>query len=610
MAMAIVIAILIGSVALTGCAAPYQRDDVTVQLVRSGEYGRARERVDIRAAKADDRNFVLNRMKLLTLSVDDGVTDATEVNADQVYDLLRTQGLNDDKTVSTFLFGEGGTRIYKGEPYEQALAYSYIALFDGLQGEWGNVRASAGDSLFLLREFTGGSVGSGGGRQRRRDNAQASIRGADADLPETLAYTPIASDFELGLILKAIAAAHLGEREEATDAVTRLETVAPRLAGLGQAILGGNYNTVLVAAYGTAPRKVGSGPDNVIAAYLPTTPSDDASLLVRVGAAQQRVAIATDVNRLARDVRWRNLEDLRVAKSSIGQALTVGGAAVAIGAKDDEAKLAGAGVALAGLLLRATSGVDERHNEVFPQRFYVALLDVPGGESAAQGAGRLEWAGSVAVEVEIEGKPSSRVVLRGLQTPGNAGTLSPSQANLPSTLQLAFVRMPVDGTGWAGTGNVLYNNDATPAVAGDTLPYILGGRCVRTPSADAMESYYRAGLARSVTLNELIDLYREEGVQVLGESTQGSAGRHILEGGRWLFTPSTGSAGFARLYGREASLWVLRSELGAEIRARMGPQNSVAPKAQPKAGTAVEREAAQERPKRKRRDGIGAYLGL
>ena len=115
-----------------------------MQLVRSGEYGRARERVlDQLGAgiSRDDRSYTLERMKLLTLGVDDGVTDATEVAADQVYDLLRTQGLNDDKTVATFLFGEGGTRIYKGEPYEQALAYTYVALFDGMMGEWGNVRA-------------------------------------------------------------------------------------------------------------------------------------------------------------------------------------------------------------------------------------------------------------------------------------------------------------------------------------------------------------------------------------------------------------------------------------------------------------------------------------
>jgi hypothetical protein len=541
---------------LGGCAAPYRRDDGVMQLVRSGEYGRARERVlDQLGAgiSRDDRSYTLERMKLLTLGVDDGVTDATEVAADQVYDLLRTQGLNDDKTVATFLFGEGGTRIYKGEPYEQALAYTYVALFDGMMGEWGNVRASANDSLFLLRDFTSG--GREGARGRGRGGAQETsddeVRGADSELPESLAYTAIQSDFEMGLILRAAAAVRLGEREDAAEAAGRLKQVAPRLSGLADQIVGGGYDTVLVAAWGTAPRKVGTGPDNVVAAYMPTTQSDESELLVRVGGAggsEQRVPIATDVNRLARDVRWRNLEDMRRAKSAIGDALVVGGAVVASSSKDDGAQLAGLGAILAGAIVKATSGVDERHNEIFPQRMYVALLDLPEGGAS--------------VDLMIEGKPSSRVILP-MVTP------DVSDRSQGGGLRLALVRMPMSDTSWAASGRVLYNNDVTPGAAGDTLPFVLGGRCVRTPSAAAMESYYRAGLPRSVSLNELIDLYREEGIEVVGESAAGMTGRHILEGGNWLFTPDAGSAGFARLYGREQGAWRLRSGLGSEIVARM-----------------------------------------
>jgi hypothetical protein len=541
---------------LGGCAAPYRRDDGVMQLVRSGEYGRARERVlDQLGAgiSRDDRSYTLERMKLLTLGVDDGVTDATEVAADQVYDLLRTQGLNDDKTVATFLFGEGGTRIYKGEPYEQALAYTYVALFDGMMGEWGNVRASANDSLFLLRDFTSG--GREGARGRGRGGAQETsddeVRGADSELPESLAYTAIQSDFEMGLILRAAAAVRLGEREDAAEAAGRLKQVAPRLSGLADQIVGGGYDTVLVAAWGTAPRKVGYGPDNVVAAYMPTTQSDESELLVRVGGAGgsvQRVPIATDVNRLARDVRWRNLEDMRRAKSAIGDALVVGGAVVASSSKDDGAQLAGLGAILAGAIVKATSGVDERHNEIFPQRMYVALLDLPEGGAS--------------VDLMIDGKPSSRVILP-MVTP------DVSDRSQGGGLRLALVRMPMSDTSWAASGRVFYNNDVTPGAAGDTLPFFLGGRCVRTPSAAAMESYYRAGLPRSVSLNELIDLYREEGIEVVGESAAGMTGRHILEGGNWLFTPDAGSAGFARLYGREQGAWRLRSGLGAEIVARM-----------------------------------------
>jgi hypothetical protein len=42
--------------------------------------------------------------------------------AARLYDFLRTQGVNADTTLPSFFVGEGSARIWKGEPFEQAMA--------------------------------------------------------------------------------------------------------------------------------------------------------------------------------------------------------------------------------------------------------------------------------------------------------------------------------------------------------------------------------------------------------------------------------------------------------------------------------------------------------
>jgi len=573
---------------LGGCST-YQADTMSLDLVRRGEYGTARERIAAQSPAPNDRNYVLNRMKLLAVSVADGVADATEVNADQVYDLLRTQGLNEDKTVATFLAGEGNTRVYKGEPYEQALAYTYVGIFDGLMGEWGNVRATANDSLFLLRDFSNvferaseeeaelqaknefqplapTKVAGLTPEQQadvdaqlqarssliaysaRRDKAKASEGNrTDAAASEDAFVTdskPSPSDYEVGHLFRAIAARHLGERDEAIEAAATLRQVAPRLTALGEAAVTAQYNTVLVVSYGTAPRKQGVGPDRVIPVYIPTTPSDESPLLISLGGGSTiSLPVVTDVNRLARDVRWNNLEDMRSAKSAVGSVMVGAGLGVALMSDDSTAQLIGLGVALAGAIMKATAGVDERHNELFPQRLYVALLDVPPSGTTLRAG--------------IENNPASAVVLNGFNGPSEA-----------DGLRLAYLRLPMVQEPWATSGQMLYANDAV-SLPQPSLPYILGGRCTRTPSEAVMESYYAAGLPRSVTLSELRDLYREEGISVLGESDVGTAGRHVLEGGKWLFTPAQGSLAFARIYGQEHKPYQSSSALARDIFERM-----------------------------------------
>ena len=561
-------------------------------LARAGDFGKARAATLNRATDdRRDRSFMLDRMKVLAMAMADGVPEAARPVADELYGFLRTQGVNAENTLPTVFFGEGASRVYKGEPFEQALTLTQIAALDASVGDWGNARAAANNALFQVRDFSK-SLGSGpapgpnaaGTQDGTQDPAAQRVRllqhasGTDAQSLERLA-TPQTSDFEIGYALRAIASRQLGEIADSDEALTQLVKVAPRLQALADQVRAGGYNTVLLVDSGTGPQKIATGPDGAIAAFRSTAPRDDAALrvtILRDGHAAPdagvTVPVLTDVDRLALDLRWNNLEDLRLAKSAIGEGLLIGGAVVASSSNRKEGQLIGLGLLLGGLLAKSTAAADTRHNELLPQRSHLALLTLTD---------------SSPINLAIDGRSASSAVggltLMGLGPPPRGA------------VQFRYVRLPAAGTagGWASSGVILYSNDGAPVsgAAADpalSLPYILGGLCVRTPNEQVLSDYQRAGFLVGFTLNDLLDLYKEEGIEIVGLSRDPQIGRHILEGGRFLYTPLTGTTGFARLYGQTHAPYQPKSarvrSIAADIRA--GARRA-APAAAPTVGAAA-----------------------
>ena len=560
----LVVALVAWAVLLGACNAP-TRDPQLGGAFQSGSYGDARL---IAAAHAttdpSDRSYMLDQVKYVLAGLAEGNTEAVEGRVDRLYDALRTQGVNSDATVGSFLFGERAARIWKGEPFEQAMMYHYVGVFDGLQGDWGNVRADESNSLFLLRDFSqslrrAGELTSDPYKQREAIVRAANDSGKEAAGPDQLpvVYTPVQSDFEIGYVMKMIAARKLGQTAEVQEIAGQLRQLdSSRLGPLADAIAGANYNTVIVADYGLAPMKYGAGPDGAIAMYRPVTPSDNRPLIVSVNGHTSEFPVVTDLNRLALDVRWTNLEDMRIAKSTIGDALVLGGTtAVIVGASQSNSQTggiiaaAGAGAALIGALMKATSGADLRQVDVLPQRVYVGLLYLAGPSD---------------ITLQVSGDPRSRVVLPGVP-PADAGGL-----------RLLYARLPSAAGAWAASGRVLYSNDATGPIPGPQLPYILGGRCVRTPTWDVLHEYQASGYLKGMNLSELIDLYREEGIVIAATANEGQIGRHILEGGDTLYSPVPGSVGLSRLMCSEHAAYRPKSararELAAQAQAQSLPQ--------------------------------------
>lgn len=525
-------------------------------LVAEGSYTRARLAVaDSMTLARSDRQYLLDRMKLSVLTLDDGYPAQAQGLLDETYDILRTQGINRDKTVSSVVVNED-LKFWKGEPFEQALTFTYYAMQQAMLGQWDNARAAAGNSLFNLRDF--GEDESGQridtlGIMRRALEAERTARGdqreAEEDAYLNSGYAVRESNFVMGYLLRGIAAQQMGRDQEANDHYAVAVEVNPTVRPLTDQLRAGAYNTLLVVAYGLGPKKIAYGPDNTLSRFAPRIASDDAPLEVFVnGAHASSSGVVTDVNRMAMDHMWNNLEDVRKAKSLVGNVLLIGGgAATAYGISegDDIATYAGLGAMALGLIAKAGAHADTRYCEVFPQRFYIVPLQIASP-------------GSV-IQLQVRGKPGSQMLLSGMAPPST------------HEAQLRYVRLNtmVSPPAWANSGRVFYGNDRTGALDEGNWPYVLGGRDVRTPSPTVVSSYHAHGYLPGMTVAELAELYRAEGVNLGLPDTPPHPVVHVLEGGSSLQSPLVGTAGFARLFGQLHPPYEPRSKPVREIAARL-----------------------------------------
>lgn len=153
---------LVAAALSAGCA-----DRTIVQLVQIGESGQARAKLNREKTKdRGNRKYMYDRMQLAIVDCDDGLPASAEGTANQVFEVLRTQGVNQDRTVGAFVLTEGSVKFWKGEPFEQAAGFAYVAMQKAMQGEWDNARASALNALFYLKDF---GMSGGSGRKTGRE---------------------------------------------------------------------------------------------------------------------------------------------------------------------------------------------------------------------------------------------------------------------------------------------------------------------------------------------------------------------------------------------------------------------------------------------------------
>ena len=472
------------------------------------------------------RQYLLDRMQLGVATLAEGYPEAGRRTFERIFDTLRTQGINADRTVASIVISDR-VRFWKGEPFEQAMAYLYVGMHHAMRGDWSNLRAAADNALFHLRDFGEDETG------RRLDNESIVYRALrDREDRDTLeSFTAVRSNLALAWLLSAVANQQMGRREESDRQFDTVVQLDERLVDVVDTFRDGDYDTVLVVEFGRGPRKVATGPDGAIARFEPMLESDDAPLIVTANGRTREMPLVLDVNRMAQDHRWNNLEDMRTAKSRLGSLMMAGGTAAVVSDLDDKPSTAtwgGLGLLLAGAAAKGGARADTEHCELLPQRVYVAPLRVSEADEP--------------IALEVESDPSSRLLLTGLTAPPQG------------TAQLRLIRLvshQAQPPAWARTGRVHYANDRYSGDAPGALPFILGGRCVRRPSAEVLADYQRAGHLERFTVSRLRDLYRSEGISWDDDDAGAQPRRHVLEGGTSLAAPLAGTAGFARLFCQE-----------------------------------------------------------
>jgi len=528
---------LLAFAALAGCeSAP--RNYSAIRSYYDYDFTSAREalRDD---ARINNEQVILNNARLGMAALADG--DMTEAGQafDLVFEYLSTAGLNEDRTVAAVWTHEG-VRIWKGEPFEQALMYHYVAAQFAVQGDWENARAAASNALFRLTDFGGDKTSEQLARKAARDD----------DYLDT-GYTAVDTNFALGFLMQAIGsklAGASGFDEQLNAALEIDESLLP----ITQRIRDG-FDTLLIVDYGKGPTKIAYGRDDAFVRFDPQNRSVTPITVEADGQPLAKHDPVANINQMAVDHRWNNLEDVRRAKSVLGDALLVSGLVVASeGGEHDsiEAVLAGIGMAAAGLLSKSGAKADTRYLEFAPQTIYVVPLKLNE---------------SVDLRISIEGDSGAAMVLNDVQ---------PGTVTQPRTFYLRLHGFDSPDPAWLTASAPIYGNDVTGVRDGDS-PYILGGRDVSTPSRNVLAHYQSNGYLTDFTVNDLLDLYRKEGI-FLGPGMDPTAARpgdasyrHILERGRALFTPWPHSMGYKRLMYQRHDEYEPHSETARNIADRI-----------------------------------------
>lgn len=595
--------------ALVGCQT-WQPDYNLVAQVEEGQHALASEAaletLPTGPDAREDVGYGLASIRLGMTQLADGQVEAAELPLLAAYEILRTQGVNDGRALMLLLQDEEDFQYWKGEPFEQAMAYAYFSAQLASVDDWYNAVVAADNAIFQLNNFEE-AVGKAKDRalakatteEERQEieesfgdsadpqavffaaesvsvqegNTVTNSDGSTSVEPDEDAfeefffesgYVPEQTNFVVGYMMQGIASLAASNAAEdqakARDAFTRAVQYNPSLEPLTRSLLNGEVNTVLWVDHGKGPEKFRYGYAEAFSKFRELMTLNSAlKVALRGGVGEYTESglrgatgegafpPAANLNEYALDHRWLNLQNARVAKAVFGDALIATGAVVAATSDDVEGKLIGAGIALVGFLQRQGAKADIRHIEIMPQRVYFAAMQIDQDDTT--------------IELEVQGQPGSRLKLPGMNPPADN-----------ERLQFRYVRLnnPQSGVApaWATSGRVVYANDryegSTP---GDDLPFIMGGSCVRTPSSETLAYYQRSGNLTDLTLTDLENLYVAEGITWELGDQRGVAYRHVLEGGTSLIAPFTGTAGYARLFCQQHTAYVPVSE---ELRSYLG----------------------------------------
>lgn len=378
-----------------------------IVLYRAGDYGAAANELKPTTTRRDE-NFVLDNCRYGSCALAAGQLANAETSFMAAYEVINGVNTNNGgRTMGAALVFEG-IKVWKGEPFERAMAHYYLGVIFLIQHDYENARAAFQNSLFKLVDY------------------------ASKDTTQNIQEHQ--SNFALGYFGLGFCYLRLGRQDLAQQNFEIAARLDPSLSTVISKAAQPTTNTLLFVDAGWGPQRAGKGWYNEESAFGPT-PAEAGPVPPINVFTDGRLAVAgtstpgpimapapspypgmagppgsvppgsvppgnmrpgytpasnnivqykmVDTLAMAQEQRWQDIDTIRKTKAVIGTGAMAAGAGVAAyGAeKHDEGTMwAGLGIAALGGALAASSQADLRYWEMLPRTVYVVPMSLPPGE--------------------------------------------------------------------------------------------------------------------------------------------------------------------------------------------------------------------------------------
>ncbi|GIW75082.1 MAG: hypothetical protein KatS3mg104_0145 [Phycisphaerae bacterium] len=328
-----------------------------------GDFARAMQKLQ-NLAQTTDENYVLNNLRLGSVALTSYELNESENAFLRAWEVINAGGVNSGARSVAAVWIDEKLKIWKGEPYERALASFYLGLVYYIQRDYNNARAAFENALFKLRDY------------------------ADPE-KKSNDYTEQESTFVLAHLMLGRTYLRLGRDDLARESFEKARQLQPRLARLAEPSVHTDSNVLLVVDFGYGPKKV-TDYDGTIVGFAPTPESAGRLPTPRVIVDGQDYPLGSlgeptiDTLVMALDRRWQSIDTIRTVKTTVGTGLIAAGAGYGVykGAKgnfDVQDAAIVAGLIATGAILKATSQADTRQWEMVPRTVYLLPLRLPPG---------------------------------------------------------------------------------------------------------------------------------------------------------------------------------------------------------------------------------------
>jgi tetratricopeptide (TPR) repeat protein len=346
---------------VSACDSTPKEARTAVNLYEVGDYSAAAAVIKPKTTKKDE-NFVLDNCRYGSAALAAGDIKGAENAFMAAYEVMNGVNTNNGgRTLGATLVYEG-VKVWKGEPFERAMAHYYLGLIFLIEHDYENARAAFQNSLFKLNEY--------------------------ASKDDTDHYRASESSFALGYFGLGLCYSHLNKPDLAEENFKLAEKNDPRLAGVIRDLQQPGMNTVLFVDAGQGPRRAAKGWYNEESAFGPTpaevgpVPPIEAFSDGQIVDHPDEQYNMVDTLAMAQQQRWQDIDTIRKTKAVIGTGAMAGGAGLAAYGADrgnTGLALAGLGVAAFGAALAASSKADVRYWEMLPRTVYVVPLALTPG---------------------------------------------------------------------------------------------------------------------------------------------------------------------------------------------------------------------------------------